>query len=88
MMIKMSDYEFPLEVEVPKSTEQAHKLSLEIGPLIKFITLVNLDKYRRWHMIQRTPNEIIIYDVSNPGKQDTVDVLTDRIHREEGPVGS
>ena len=84
----MSDYEFALEVEVPKSTEQAHILSLEIGPLIKTITLINLDKYRRWHMIQRTPDEVIIYDVANPGKQDTVDVLADRVHRDEGPVGS
>ena len=84
----MSDYEFALEVEVEKSAKQEHKFSFMIGPLIKTITLINLDKYRRWHMIQRTPDEVIIYDVSNPGKQDTVDVLADRVHRDEGPVGS
>ena len=78
----MSDKEFPLETIKPDN-----KLTIDIGPLIKRVVIHNVSKYRKWHMIQRTPNEIIIYDTDNPGKQEMVDVLVDRVHREEGPVG-
>jgi len=60
----LSDKEFPLEVETQEKSD--HALTFDVGSLIKKITICNLSEERRWHMIQRTPDSIIVFDVDEP----------------------